>query len=184
MRNIWRWRIRRDYQGFSSAVYSGIRFTRNTTQGVGNPTSSQRPGALLLVPLCQCDCFRRAAETRVRMSTVEIDITISSQFSDDSRIEIHLRTLSDGGHHPDALHPTIQSSRRSDTIYSISASITSSRLAVLTKEGYHGPKCLTVWDWKKAELLFVRRLFSCFDEQYLSIHVGTRRQMEHGGIRR
>lgn len=73
-------------------------------------------------------------------------------------IEIHLRAMSDGGHHPAAQYPSIRYQRRgTDVSVSSPPSITSSRLAVvaIAESGDY----LVVFDWKSAQVLFVRQLF-------------------------
>ena len=63
--------------------------------------------------------------------------------------------MSDGGHHPAALHPTIHHSltgTRAD--YISSAAITNSRLAVAVKVTIPRRR-LVILDWKTSQVLFV-----------------------------
>ena len=74
------------------------------------------------------------------------------------RIEIQLRSLSDGKCHPAARLPTIRYSRGGIHERSLRlVSITTSRIATLVD--LEGGSRLVVWDWKSAEVLFVCRLF-------------------------
>ena len=86
-----------------------------------------------------------------------------------TQIDIHLRTLSSGGHHPAARRPSITYSRGSGKVYyTPSVSITSSRLAVLMVVR------IVIWDWKSAQVLFVCQPFGArFDKQSSNIHAGT-----------
>ena len=75
-------------------------------------------------------------------------------------VEIQLRTLSDGGHHPAARCPTIYHSRKAIEVNGFglaSITITSSRLAMLVDTS-HSPS-LVVWDWRSSDVLFVCQFF-------------------------
>ena len=75
-------------------------------------------------------------------------------------IEIQLRTLSDGGHHPAALWPMIQYAREETQVASsrfLSTAITNSRLAMLAD--VKRMSSLVVWDWRSAQILFVCQFF-------------------------
>jgi hypothetical protein len=75
-------------------------------------------------------------------------------------IVIHLRTLSDGEHHPATERPTILYSHH-DGEHSVSfVSITGSRLAVLTRVSTG--QYLVIWDWKTGEMMCVCQSF-CHD---------------------
>jgi hypothetical protein len=76
------------------------------------------------------------------------------------RIRIHLRVLSNGGHHPVARCSTIEHSRR-DPEYFSCMSVNGSRLAVLTV-GPEDEGILVIWDWKSGELLSVSQSVLCF----------------------
>jgi hypothetical protein len=93
----------------------------------------------------------------VRTFVIGISVLCSCQHNSDVRFGIHLRSLSDGGHHPAAQCPTMYYSRgrtRIDDIYL--GSVTSSRLTVIVEvpDGNH----LVIFDWKSAQVLFVGQI--------------------------
>ena len=93
---------------------------------------------------------------------IETSIVSSFRRSREERMEIHLKTMSDGGNHPAARRPVIHYSR-SDTKYSYlpSSSLTSSRLAVVAgMSNKGGSYVMIIWDWKNAQVLFVCQLFT------------------------
>ena len=79
----------------------------------------------------------------------------SSQFASDLQIEIHLRALSDGGHHPAARRPSICYSRAGDKPLKLcSVSVTTSRLVMLAS--VEETTFLVIWDWRTTQVLLVR----------------------------
>ena len=135
-----------------------------------------RPGQLFHLPRRKPNCLCRTANLYVCTSTTRIIIANLPQYSTGHmQIGIHLREMSDGRHHPAAQFPTIQY-LRTDTRQLIirSISITGSRLAMYASLG-HG-KILVIWDWKSAQLLFVRQfLRSYYGGQISSTRVGVGR---------
>lgn len=104
------------------------------------------PGAdvIALVELQQAKCVHRSWKFT----------TNSAQLARNFKIEIHMRTLSDGGYHPSARYPTIHYSQGGARVYKIiSVPITSSRLAV--SANVQSGMYLIVWDWRNAQVLFV-----------------------------
>jgi hypothetical protein len=74
------------------------------------------------------------------------------------RVNVYLKTMSEGKNHPDARYPTIhclRSGARVDHI--LSPSITNSRLVVIAKSWESGGFVMIIWDWKSSQVLFVRR---------------------------
>ena len=93
------------------------------------------------------------------MLVVGINIVDSSQRNSEMSIVIHLKTLSSGERHPAARFPMFNYSPGGAMVSSaLFVSITTSRLAVLAR--VRRTTCLVVWDWKSAQILFVRQSFS------------------------
>jgi hypothetical protein len=151
-----------DHEGrLSSAVHSEFPLTRNTTQGVGDPPSGQRPMELWPLPWGRHDCLCQITGIEVRILVIGIHIVDSFWCYSDWMMEVYLRTMSDGRIHPNARCPTIHYSR-SDVRASHTRPvlITNSRLVVIAKLwGMGAGYVMIIWDWKSSQILFVRRLF-------------------------
>ena len=151
------WR-NRDCRRIGPIVCSGVFLTRDTVQGVGDPTSAHRIRKLWLLPWCRRNCLCRVGGSDVCILIIGIVAASSPRCDRAPQIVVYLRTLSGGGPHPSARSPTIPYSRKGKNVYEIPfVSISSSRLAVLMS--MHDWKCMVIWDWKSSQVLFVCQSF-------------------------
>ena len=143
---------------------------------MGDSIPNRRPNRSVYLPSRQSNCLRRTANKHVcTLITGTTAVTSSFQCSGGYiQIGIHLRALSDGGHHPAAQFPTIQYSRADSRQFFLhSISITGSRLAMHANLKLR--RVLVFWDWKRAQLLFVSQSPQFYSGQISSVHLGVRR---------
>lgn len=150
----------RDYRGFSSGIQLGIPLTRNLVQGVEYLTSGCRSRELVPLPWSRRNCFSQDARISVSGVITRAAETSSLRRDSDSQLEFHLRTLSDGGHHPGAKYPIIYFPQRDGMEFNLfSTSITSSRLVLSLGKHFFRGSHFVIWDWRSARVLFVRQYF-------------------------
>ena len=144
-----------NYRGFSSGIQLGIPLTRNLAQGVEYLTSGRRSRELVLLPWSRRNCFFQSAGISVSGLVTRAAETSSLRRNSDSQLEFHLRTLSDGGHHPAAECPIIYFPQRDGRFSLFSSSITSSRLVLSLGQHFFRGSHFIIWDWRSARVLFV-----------------------------